>query len=467
MNGIESTITDKLAEFGQQHLLAFWDELDQSQRNKLLQQIQGIDFQQIDQLYRSASDQQSWVELAQRAQPPPAFRLQDAQSNKGLIERAVDCGRQALADGKLATILVAGGQGSRLGFHHPKGMLPIGPLSKRTLFQMFAEKLLARSKQCGAPIPLYLMTSPATHDETVGFLDDHQWFHLPSSDRRVFCQGTMPAIDAETGKLLLSSKSELFLSPNGHGGMLDALQSAGCLDDLIDRGIEQVFYCQIDNPLVPICDPATIGFHLLNDAEMTLQAVAKREPLQKVGNIVSIDGQVQIIEYSDLPESVASQRQSDDSLRLWAGSIAVHVFNVEFLKRMTKHANALPFHLARKKVSVVDERGDLVKPESPNAIKFEKFIFDLLPLSRRSFVVEMDPAEAFAPVKNAATASTETAATCQQSLIAQARRRLREAGTQVADGIDVEINPLFAIDSEELKRKTAGMSLITEPTYLE
>ena len=217
--------------------------------------------------------------------------------------RPKPAGAEALAAGKVAALLVAGGQGTRLGFDHPKGLYRIGPVSQASLFQILMEKMLAAGRRYGVSIPLYLMTSPATHAETLEYLAANGRFGLPEQDLHVFCQGTMPAVDAESGRLLLESPGSLALSPDGHGGMLAALARSGGLDDLAARGIEQLFYFQVDNPLAPVCDAAFLGYHLLAGSELSTLVVAKEFPTERVGNVASVDGRLRIIEYSDLPRS--------------------------------------------------------------------------------------------------------------------------------------------------------------------
>lgn len=210
----------------------------------------------------------------------------------------------------------------------------------------------------------------------------------------------MPAVDS-AGKLLLAEKGSIFVSPDGHGGTLAALDRNHCLSDMQQRRIKHVFYGQVDNPLMQACDPALIGYHILRKSEMTTQAIQKTDPLQKVGNVVSVDGRVRIIEYSDLPDEFAKQTDSDGNLKLWAGNIAVHVFELAFLTRANSGASSLPFHRALKKVPFVDLAGNTVEPSAPNAVKFEKFIFDLLPLAETAIVCEVDPAKGYSAVKNA------------------------------------------------------------------
>ena len=452
MSAIAATLTEKLRVSNQLHLLRFWDDLDEIQRTSLLSEIEAIDFGLIEQLFQNSSASQKWAELARRAEPPTAVRLNPSDQDPFSLEQAIERGEQALAAGEIGMILVAGGQGSRLGFEHPKGMFAIGPVSQRTLFQVLFEKLAALGQHYGVTIPLCVMTSPVVHQETEDFLSENDWFGYPVDGWSIFCQGTMPAIDAQSGELLMSSKANLFLSPDGHGGMLKALKDSGQLDALISRGVSQAFYCQIDNPLAQVCDPATIGYHLLNRSEMSLQAVAKTDPLHKVGNVVSIDNQVQVIEYSDLPIDVAEKVNADGELTLWAGSIAVHVFELEFLNRMAENTEALPFHLASKKVPFVDFEGQRIETDVPNAIKFERFVFDLLPMAERAIAVEVATEEAFAPVKNADSAATETATTARQAMIKQDQRRLMESGVIVPEDTVVEICPKLALDVEKLRR---------------
>jgi UDP-N-acetylglucosamine/UDP-N-acetylgalactosamine diphosphorylase len=362
-------------------------------------------------------------------------------------------------------ILVAGGLGTRLGFDLPKGMYQLGPVSNRTLFQILIDRLRAVSRRYGVSIPLYVMTSPATHDVTERFLTDNETFGLPSEDVRLFQQGTMYAVDEKSFEVLLSSPGEIFTGPDGHGGMLKALVQSGVLKEARERGIEHFFYGQIDNPLLTVCDPELIGSHQLGGSELTTQVVAKTDPKEKVGVVVEVEGRTQIIEYVDLPADLAEQRLEDGSLRFWAGNIAVHVFERAFLERTASQADALPFHTSLKKVPFVDGMGRPVEPSQPNAVRFERFIFDLLPHAGNALVVEVHKAEAFAPVKNDDKSPTDSPSTARAAMIAQSRDLLTEAGAKIADGVSVEVNPLWALDSTEAKRKLRPGSHITEPTY--
>lgn len=462
---MKSQLESKLEYYRQSHLLAFWDELTPDQQQKLADQIEAINFEQIEALNQTQADEHSWGDLAAKGTVPPAITLDDFADEK-TYDTAYAAGRNAMANGELGMVLVAGGQGSRLGFDHPKGMYPIGPVSDVSLYQIHFEKVMARAAQFGAPIPMYVMTSPPTHDETTEFLTKHKFFGMNPDHVRIFCQGTMPAVD-DDGKMLLDSKGEIFESPNGHGGTLAGLVDNGCLEHARALGVKHLFYGQVDNPLVQICDPAIVGFHINSGSEMTSQVVRKNDPLQKVGNVVTAEGKVQIIEYSDLPEEFARQTDDDGNLRLWAGSIAVHVFDVGFLEKSSGEAETLPFHRARKKVPYVDATGNAVSPAEPNATKFERFIFDLLPFAKNAIVCEVDAADGFCALKNAAPAPAETEAHVREAISDLHRRWLEAAGVEVAAGVKVELSPLFAVDADVVKEKFAAGTVIDEDTYFE
>jgi len=403
--------------------------------------------------------------LARRAEPPNALRIADRQ-NRGGASEARRRGVEALAAGQIGVLLVAGGQGSRLGFDHPKGLFRIGPVSGASLLQIHFEKALASARRYGAAVPIYMMTSPVTHDEQVEFLDAHQRFGLAGDDVVLFRQGTMPSVDANTGKLLLAEKDSLFLSPDGHGGMVAALAASGAIEHMKRRGIQHLFYLQVDNPLTPIADPEFVGHHLLANSELTSMAVAKQTPKDRLGVFAVIDGRLQVIEYSDLPDDVAELRDPDGTLKFWAGSIAVHVFSVAFLERALALKDAMPFHIARKKVAYIDQSGQLVQPAEPNALKFERFIFDLLPHANNPLVVEYAERDVFAPLKNAPGAERDTPEYVHRFMIAQHRQWLEAAGTRVADGVAVEISPLWALDAEAAAARSDLPRSIETPSYL-
>jgi UDP-N-acetylglucosamine/UDP-N-acetylgalactosamine diphosphorylase len=460
----------RLEACGQAHVLRWWSELSSPQQQRLARQIESLDLDRIAALCKSRqqagqrAQSEDLAERAQRATPPASIvRLPRTPQDLENWYRASEAGERLLKEGKVGAILVAGGQGTRLGFDKPKGMFPIGPVSHATLFQILAEQVLARSRRAGNPIPYFIMTSDATHHETVAFFESHEFFGLPRGDVYFFEQGNMPAVDAATGKLLMSEKGSLSMSPDGHGGMLAALAKAGLLDEMKRRGIEFLHYHQVDNPTAIVCDPAFLGFHAERNAQMSIKVVAKRSAAERMGVAVDVDGRTEIIEYSDLPPEVASRTDEGGELLLWAGSTAIHVFSRSFLDRIAHSDTALPFHIAHKKVPYCDEQGVPVAPERENAYKFERFIFDALPAADRSLVVEADRGREFNPVKNAS--GDDSPGTARNALLKLHRGWLGEAGAILDDQATVEISPLFALDANELRAKVKPGTRVASATY--
>lgn len=446
-----AALEDRLARFGQEHLLRWWAELGEAQRHELARQIDTVDFEQIARLHHGGTGQaeESPAERARRAESPrQVVRRPQSDADRAAWAEADHRGRELLAGGRVGALLVAGGQGTRLGFPHPKGMYPVGPVSGHSLFQILAEQVLARTRQAGRPIPYFIMTSDATHAETVAWFHEQQHFGLNPDDVYFFPQGNMPAVDAATGRLLLADKGQLCNSPDGHGGVLAALRRAGLLDEMRRRGIEYLHYHQVDNPTVLVCEPALLGFHLLHRSELTTKVVAKRAPEERMGVLVEVDGRTQIIEYSDLPADAARQTDGDGRLTFWAGNTAIHVFSRGLLERLEDDADSLPFHVAHKAVPFLNDAGELISPERPNAHKFERFIFDALPRAERTLIVEGDRAREFNPVKNAD--GDDSPATARAAMLRLHAGWLRTAGQPVPDGAAVEIGPLFALDEDEL-----------------
>jgi UDP-N-acetylglucosamine/UDP-N-acetylgalactosamine diphosphorylase len=464
MQNVPDDLMRKLRQHGHEHVLAGWERLSVEERRALVAQLAALDLERLAHLH-AQRDHSFPVPAVERIEPIPVIRLGQGEPE------ARRHGEEALRRGEVAVVLVAGGQGSRLGFEHPKGMYPVGPVSRRSLFQVHAEKVLALGRRYGKSLPLLIMTSDATHDETTAYFAEHRYFGLSADDVSFFRQGTMPALDLATGRLLMESPGRLFTSPNGHGGALTALAESGLLDQMRGRGVTQVFYFQVDNPLVKVADPVFLGHHLAADAEASSKIVPKMSPTDKVGNLVQIDGRCTIIEYSDLPPELARQTDENGRLRLWAGNPAIHCFSVAFLERVTRGATRIPFHLARKKVPHVDPAGNPVQPATENALKFEMFIFDVLPLAERWAVVETSHREEFAPLKNATGPdSPESAARAMTDLAAD---WLTKAGVNVprrADGspaFPLEISPLFALDAEELAARIDRTMRIDGPTYIQ
>ncbi len=465
---------ERLAEFGQSHLVRWWSELSEPDRLSLLNQIESLDLPLVRELTRQArehaagSGNVSSSDRSERAEPPQQLiRLPACDASKRQWRDARERGDELLRTGRVGAILVAGGQGTRLGFTQPKGMFRIGPVSRKSLFQLHCEQLLARSRKAGSAIPYFIMTSDATHVETVSFFEQHERFGLSADDVYFFRQGSMPAVSDTDGRILMSAPNCISTGPDGHGGILRALRSSGVLDVMRERGIEHLYYHQVDNPGAILCDPAFLGWHVSHGSELSTKVVAKESAAERMGVVVSIDGRTEIIEYSDLPADRAAATAPDGQLLLWAGNTAMHVFSRAFLERLTAGGRSLPFHTAHKAVPCLDDDGRLSVPDAPNAFKFEQFIFDALPLANSTLVVEADRTREFLPVKN--HTGKDSPETSRAGLLALHREWLRAAGADVAEGARVEISPLAALDAEDVRRMVdAGTryegDVVIEPT---
>jgi UDP-N-acetylglucosamine pyrophosphorylase len=448
----------RLARHGQEHLLRFWDELDDGERARLAADIGQIDLDLVAGLVET---------LLERAEPIDPGTIEAPEVVRPGPEDVLT-GRGALAAGEVAVVIVAGGQGTRLGFDGPKGCYPIGPVTDRSLFQIHAEKVVALGRRHGVPVSLYVMTSPQNHAETAAFFAEHDSFGVERL--RLFVQGEMPAVDRPTGRILLAERGRVALSPDGHGGTIRALERSGALAEMAERGIRTIFYLQVDNPLIAIGDPGFLGVHRRLGAEMSSKVVRKTDPAEKVGLVVVRDGRQEMIEYSDLPDELAERRGAGGGLELWAGSMALHLIDLAFATRLAEGGGRLPFHRALKPVPWVDERGWVVEPLFANAIKFEQFIFDALPLASRAVVVETDRATEFEPLKNASgPASPETVRARLSALYAG---WLEAAGAPVARGEDgvpdqpIEISPLVALDAADLAGRADLAIPATGPVLL-
>jgi UDP-N-acetylglucosamine/UDP-N-acetylgalactosamine diphosphorylase len=361
-------------------------------------------------------------------------------------------------------------------------MYPVGPVSNKTLFQLHAEKILALSRRYGEPLSLLVMTSPATHEETVAFFQEQRNFGFDSQRVRFFCQGTMPALDFDSGRLLLEAPDRLALSPNGHGGVLAALRDADLFRELDGCGVRTIFYFQVDNALTNLADVVFLGRHLAQRAEASSKVLPKRHPKEKMGNFVLVDGRCSIIEYSDLPDEWATMpdphpqplsrgERGDTQLFFWGGNAAIHLFDVAFLRSLSQQAEGIPWHLARKKVPFLATDGAIAQPERENALKFERFIFDVLPLADRWTVEATTRDRDFEPLKN--LSGDDSPDTVRRALIHQAATWLEQAGVAVPRDPHgqpvhpVEISPLVALDAEELKRKLRPGLRVDRPLYID
>lgn len=434
-----------LKRLGQEHLLRRMARLPAERAQRLRSDLERQDWALLERLL---ADLDKPGTPAGEPEPAEYVPWPRTESEARRFRRARARGERLLREGKAAAFVVAGGQGTRLGYEGPKGCFPIGPLSGATLFQWHFEKVRARARRAGASIPLLVMTSEANHEQTLAHFEERGFYGMPREDVIVFRQGMLPAVD-EKGRLLVAEPDRLALSPDGHGGALRALAREGILEQLEERGIEHLFYFQVDNPLVEVLDPVFLGLHASTKSDASSKVVVKRDAGEKVGVFARVGGRLCVVEYSDLPEALARRTDERGELLFRAGNVAIHVFRVDFLRRIGTQGARLPFHRARKKVPHVDEEDRPVVPEVANAIKFESFVFDALPLARRTLVVETLREEEFSPVKNAE--GEDSPATARRDLSRRFCRWLEACGWRLPPEAVAEVGPLFALDASELR----------------
>lgn len=415
---------------GQDHVFSFWDQLDPAGQERLARQLEAVDFELLVRLKREFLDAQHSPAERAKLEPAPVIELPRTAQERAAAVQAQVAGEQALRTGRLGCFLVAGGQGTRLGLSGPKGCFEIGPVTRRTLFQVHADKIQALRRNYGAAFPWVIMTSDANDTETRRFFAAQDYFGL--GERSIFfcVQENMPATGRD-GKLLLESKGSLALSPNGHGGSIKALHDSGALRWLRGQGVDTLFYFQVDNALTRICDPVFVGHHLLAAAEMSSKVLLKASWDEKVGVVGYVDGKLGVIEYSDLSKDLAQAADASGRLRFWAGSIAIHVIDAAFIERLNRGGFQLPYHKAEKAVPCIGPGGTplSLKPGAKNGVKYETFVFDALPLAKAAMTLETRREEDFAPVKNAE--GVDSPATARALLTNQYARWLEAAGCRV------------------------------------
>jgi UDP-N-acetylglucosamine/UDP-N-acetylgalactosamine diphosphorylase len=446
-------LIEKFQRAGQAQVFAFFDQLPPAGQKRLLEEAREIDLEEVANLTRTLLGQQAASVNLDGLAPAPYEPRPEHGGDAAAWARAKTAGEDALRAGRVAAFTVAGGQGTRLGYDGPKGTFPVTPVKQKPLFQVFAEKILAAGRRYGRPLHWFIMTSHANHAATEAFFAEHRYFGLDRARVHFFRQGRMPAVDFQ-GRILLETTGSIALSPDGHGGSLRALQRSGALDVMEREGVDTLSYFQVDNPLVRCIDPAFIGWHLLHGSEMSSKMVKKAYAEEKVGVFCAQHGKVVVVEYSDLP--MAMQRETDASgrLRYEAGSIAIHILNRDFIRRMAAGGEgvALPFHRADKKIPTVDAAGAAVKPEKPNGVKFEMFVFDAVPFAQRPLVIETLRADDFSPVKNAE--GVDSPRTCRDDQLRQYARWLQANGAAPAvdatglPAVTIEVSPLFGYDED-------------------
>jgi UDP-N-acetylglucosamine/UDP-N-acetylgalactosamine diphosphorylase len=445
-----------LKKHNQSHLLAFWEQLNSAQRQNLIAQIEMLDFLEINDWVASYFKKPAAAAISADLAPARFYHFSLRPEQKRKYDQAKELGKELISAGKVAAFVVAGGQGTRLGFDGPKGNFPISPVKNKTFFQIFAEIIAAASERYQTVCPWYIMASPLNHAEIREIFRSNDYYGLDEKDVFIFQQGTLPSFNFD-GKILLSDKDSIACSPDGHGGSLKALYKSGALEDMKRRGVEFISYFQVDNPLINIFDPLFIGLHALDKAEMSSKAVTKTGPKEKLGNLCLIDGKVTVIEYSELPDELAEKRNTDGSLVFELGSIAIHIINRTFVENMNTTGFVLPLHRAVKEIPHIDQQGNFIEPAGPNGVKFESFVFDALPLASKSIILETLRSEEFAPVKNAA--GVDSVESAREMIVARSAAWLELAGASVPRKPDgsadclIEIAPSFALEKDDIKTK--------------
>ncbi len=377
-----------LTEYNQEHILKYYDELDENQRCELLRQIEGIDFTLLDALKNKSADNKGEI------QPISAVTIEDIAANS---DKYLDTGISAIKAGKVAAVLLAGGQGTRLGFDKPKGMFNIGKTKELYIFQCLVNNLMDVVKLSGAWIPFVIMTSEKNNKDTVEFFKEHNYFGYNSEYVSFFIQDMAPSVDFN-GKIYMEGKDKISSSPNGNGGWFSSLVRSGIFDKLRSQGVEWLNVFAVDNVLQRIADPRFIGAVIATESESGSKVVSKAAPEEKVGVMCLEDGKPSIVEYYELTDEMTYQRLDNEQLAYRYGVILNYLFHMDRLVEINKEK--MPVHIVEKKIPYMDENGNFVTPDKPNGYKFETLILDMIHFNKTCLPYEVERNKEFAPVKN-------------------------------------------------------------------
>jgi UDP-N-acetylglucosamine/UDP-N-acetylgalactosamine diphosphorylase len=449
----------KLEEFGQEHVFRFWEKLDAADRASLTAQLEGIDFPLVQKLV------DTWVAAMPSAVPfktiEPVSIIPVPSPGDAAAADALATGEAAFRAGRVGLVLVAGGQGTRLGFPGPKGSFPISGVTGRTLFEFHADKICNLQNRYGQALPWYIMVGESNEAATKAFFQEHGNFGLDEADVIFFKQSMMPCVDGG-GKFILDAPGHLAMNPNGHGGCIPGLVESGIVSDARARGIDTLSYFQVDNWAANIADPYFIGYHLLRGGDMSSKSNAKISLREPVGVHCVCDGVAQVIEYTELdiyPRLL--ETDADGAMIFPAGNTAIHVLSVDFIEGVYNAFQDFPWHCSHKKVPYLNGSGALVEPDAPNAFKFETFVFDALRyINHPPVVLDIDCTTEFTPTKQ--MTGNDSVETARVTMMKMWSGWLEEAGYLVprdrAGGatIDIEISPRFALDRAEFLAKTKG-----------
>ncbi|CAJ1071000.1 UDP-N-acetylhexosamine pyrophosphorylase-like protein 1 [Xyrichtys novacula] len=435
-------VQQRLEAAGQAHVLQFWSELNEEERTSFLQDLSQLDLKGLKdhcEGARRAAESPS-DSLDQFIEPVPAGSIGSVRkSDKERLTEWENEGLLQISQNRVGVLLLAGGQGTRLGVQYPKGMYDVGLPSRKTLYEIQAERihkvqqLAERRHGSRGTVPWYIMTSEFTLAPTETFFKENHYFGLKPSDVVMFEQRMIPAVSFD-GKIILQAKGKIAMAPDGNGGLYQALVDNGVLEDMEKRGVEYLHVYCVDNILVKMADPVFIGFCVSRGADCGAKVVEKACPAEPVGVVCKVKGVTQVVEYSEIKPETAELRGPGGELVYSAGNICNHFFTRAFLQDVAeKFKEQLKQHVALKKVPFVDSCGNQVKPTKPNGIKMEKFVFDVFPFSRNFVAFEVVREDEFSPLKNADGAPTDSPTTARNSLLNQHCRWAVAAGATLID----------------------------------
>ncbi len=383
MNALET-----IKKYGQEQLLRFESELTDEQKNKLYSQIESLDFDLLKNIEEKPALNKGVIS------PLKAMELIEINVYR---EELKNIGLDAIRNGKVGAVMLAGGMGTRLGSDNPKGMYNVGITRKLYIFQCLINNLFDVVHESGSYIPLFIMTSDLNYESTTEFFEDKDYFGYPKDYVHFFKQEMAPACDYN-GKVFLEAKDKVAVSPNGNGGWFLSMMRTGMLEKVKDYGIEWLNIFAVDNVCQRICDPAFIGATIKKDKTVGAKVVRKATPDERVGTICLEDGKPSIIEYYELTDEMAEERDERGERVYNFGVILNYLFRVDELEEIVK--KSLPYHVVEKKIPYIDENGNFVKPESPNGYKFEQLVLDMIHLAASCLPYEVEREREFAPIKN-------------------------------------------------------------------
>lgn len=383
-----------LKKYHQEHLLNGYEKLSDEDKIELLNQILTIDFNQIEDLFNNVDKK---VELGSSKIEPISYMEKDKLSEKE-YNHYHEIGAQAISANKLAVVTMAGGQGTRLGHSGPKGTFDLGLDSHKCIFEILCDSLKESNEKYQVTVPWYIMTSNENNEQTIHFFEEHNYFGYPKSEVIFFKQGELPMIDTQ-GKVLINEDGFIKQAADGHGGIFESLRKNGVIFDMKSRGIEWVFIGGVDNVLVRMVDATLIGVAEEKKVLAAGKSVVKAGAKEKVGVFCKRNGRPSVVEYSEISEEMAEETDENGQLVYGESHILCNLFNIKAIEEISK--NKLPYHSAFKKAKYINEKGELVVPEKPNAYKFEAFLFDAFESLEDMAILRVKREEEFAPVKNA------------------------------------------------------------------